>query len=140
MTYTPSDITNGDHETQIRAGRSVRSSPGARLDREPLLDREPSTLEDAEQSLCAVISPPANVQRGVGCGLVAVGDYSKYERVFEQPSKSGYSATPAPRLVRATQFSDASSSDGCSTSSWRAGSTSPNAATKWRSVPALRLS
>lgn len=81
----------------------------------------PSTLEEAEQSLCAVISPTTNVQRFVGCGLVAVADYSSYEWVFEQPSPSGDSVTSASRLVGATRFDDASSCTACSASYWRAG-------------------
>jgi hypothetical protein len=76
----------------------------------------PSTIEEAEQRLCAVTSPPANVQRFVGCNLVAVADYSGTEWwAFEQ---SGDSATPAPRLVGGAKRSDASSFDAGSTSSW----------------------
>jgi hypothetical protein len=80
----------------------------------------PSTLEEAQQRLCAVTSPPANVQRFVGCGLVAVVDYSGYAWAFEQPSESGASLTSASRLVGAEKFS-VSSVDACSPSSWRAG-------------------
>jgi hypothetical protein len=81
----------------------------------------PSTLEEAERSLCAVTSRPVNVQRFVGCGVVAVFDSSGYAWVFEQPSESGGSAAPAPRLVGAAKFGDACSSAACSTSSWTAG-------------------
>jgi hypothetical protein len=81
----------------------------------------PSSLEEAERSLCAVTSPPANVERFVGCGLVAVVDYSGYEWAFEQPSESGASSTPAPRLVGAARHESASSTDAGSTSPWRAG-------------------
>ncbi len=68
-------------------------------------------------------SPPANVQGFVGCGMVAVADYSGYEWVFEQSSESGGSAAPAPRLIGASKLSGASSFDAGSTSSWRAGRT-----------------
>jgi hypothetical protein len=84
----------------------------------------PSTVEDAEQSMCAVISPPAAVQRLVGCGMVLVRDrngFSGYEWVFEQPSESGDAAPLASRLVGASEFSDATSSDACISSSWGAG-------------------
>jgi hypothetical protein len=84
----------------------------------------PSTLEEAEQSLCSVTAPPAAVQRFVGCGMVAVADrngYSGYQWVFEQPSESGDAAPLASRLVGASQFSDASSSEACTTSSWISG-------------------
>lgn len=81
----------------------------------------PSTIEEAELSLCAVTSPPANVQRFVGCGLVAVVGYAGYrEWTFEQPSASGGSATRAPRLVGAAQYG-AGSLDAGSPSSWSAG-------------------
>jgi hypothetical protein len=84
----------------------------------------PSTLEEAEQSLCSVTVPPAAVQRHVGCGMVAVVDrngFSGYGWVFEQPSESGDAAPPASRLVGASRFSDASSYEACTTSSWSSG-------------------
>jgi hypothetical protein len=71
-----------------------------------------------------VTTPEAAVQRLVGCGLVMVADrngYSGYEWVFEQASESGDSGPPASRLVGASQFSDAVSSDACETSTWEAG-------------------
>lgn len=88
------------------------------------LESCPSTLEEAEQTLCAVISPPAAVQRLVGCGMVMVVDrngYSGYGWVFEQPSGTGDAAPPAAGLVGGFLFSDAFSSDPCPTSSWLAG-------------------
>jgi hypothetical protein len=81
----------------------------------------PSTLEEAGARLCAVTSPPPNVQLFMGCGVVAVVDYSGAHWTFEQPSASGGSATPALRLVGAAKYSDASSFDAGSTSSWMAG-------------------
>jgi len=88
------------------------------------LESCPSTLEEAEQSLCSVFSPPAAVQRLVGCGMVVVLDrngFSGYSWIFEQPSVSGDAAAPAARLVGASKFSDADSLDPCPTSSWGAG-------------------
>jgi hypothetical protein len=84
----------------------------------------PSTIEEAEQRLCAVTSPPANVQRFVGCGLVSVVDDSGNEWAFRPPSSSGDSAMDAPRLVVAeVKQSDASSFDAGSTSyGWSSGS------------------
>jgi hypothetical protein len=84
----------------------------------------PSTLEEAEQTLCSVTIPPAAVQRLVGCGMVVVRDRngsSGYEWVFEQTSEAGDAAAPASRLVGASEFSDASSTEACTTSSWSAG-------------------
>lgn len=84
----------------------------------------PSTLEEAEQTLCSVTIPPAAVQRLVGCGMVVVRDRngsSGYEWVFEQTSEAGDAAAPASRLVGASEFSDASSTDACTTSSWSSG-------------------
>jgi hypothetical protein len=88
------------------------------------LETCPSTLEEAEQSMCTVTSAflPA-VQRLVGCGMVVVIDrngFSGYSWVFEQPS-TGDAAAPASGLVGASKFSDADSSDPCPTSSWGAG-------------------
>jgi hypothetical protein len=88
------------------------------------LESCPSTLEEAEQTLCAVTTPEAAVQRLVGCGMVAVADrngYSGYAWVFERPSASGDVGPPASRLVGASKFSDAVSFDACETSSWEAG-------------------
>lgn len=81
----------------------------------------PSTIEEAEQRLCAVTSPPANVHRLTGCELVAVVDYSGYEWVFAQPSASGGSATAALRLVGAAKYSQASSFDAGPTLAWSEG-------------------
>jgi hypothetical protein len=88
------------------------------------LESCPSSLEEAERSMCAVISPLAAVQRLVGCGMVVVVDrngYSGYTWVFERPSESGDAAPPASGLVGASKFSDAFSSEPCPTSSWFAG-------------------
>jgi hypothetical protein len=89
------------------------------------LERCPSTVEEAEQSLCTATSPfPPAVQRLVGCGMVVVADrngYSGYSWIFEQPSESSDAAPPASGLVGASKFSDADSSDPCPTSSWGAG-------------------
>jgi hypothetical protein len=88
------------------------------------LESCPSTLEEAEQTLCAVTTPEAAVQRLVGCGMVAVADrngYSGYAWVFERPSASGDAGPPASRLVGASKFSDAVSFDACETSTWEAG-------------------
>lgn len=84
----------------------------------------PSTLEEAEHSLCSVTAPPAAVQRLVGCGMVAVSDrngYSGYTWVFEQPSEAGDAEPPPSRLVGASLFSDVSVSEACTTSSWSSG-------------------
>lgn len=78
----------------------------------------PSTIDEAEQSLCGATSPPANVQRFVGCGLVVVLDLWGYWWTFQQPRDS---ATSAPRLVGAARLSEASSLDAGSPSSWSAG-------------------
>jgi hypothetical protein len=78
----------------------------------------PSTIDEAEQSLCGVTPPPANVQRFLGCGLVVVFDLSGYGWTFQQPRDS---ATSAPRLVGAARLSEASSLDAGSPSSWGAG-------------------
>lgn len=88
------------------------------------LESCPSTLEEAEQSMCAVTSAflPA-VQRLVGCGMAVVIDrngFSGYAWVFEQPNESSDAATAAG-LVGASKFSDVDSFDPCPTSSWIAG-------------------
>jgi hypothetical protein len=77
----------------------------------------PSTIDEAEQSLCGVTSPAANVQRFLGCGLVVVLDLSGYWWTFQQPRDS---APSAPRLVGASR-TEASSLDAGSSSSWWAG-------------------
>jgi hypothetical protein len=78
----------------------------------------PSTIQEAEQSLCGVTSPQANVQRFLGCGLVVVLDLTGYWWTFQQPRDS---ATLAPRLVGAARLSEASSLDAGSAWSWGAG-------------------
>lgn len=81
----------------------------------------PSTIDEAGQRLCAVTSPPANVQRFVGCGVMGVVDYSGNEWIFEQPSESGGSGTAAPRLIGVSKVGAASSFDAGATSFWSAG-------------------
>lgn len=89
------------------------------------LESCPSTLEEAEQRLCAVTGPflPA-VERHVGCGrMVVVFDnngYSTSAWTFEQPSDQ---ALAASRLVGATKYCGAQSpdSDPCYTEPWPAG-------------------
>jgi hypothetical protein len=88
------------------------------------LESCPCTVEEAERSMCSVISPLPAVQQLVGCGMVVVVDrngYSGYPWVFEQPSESGDATPPASGLVGASKFSDADSSDPCPTSAWGAG-------------------
>lgn len=107
---------DGDFETLL----PVRDSLECRCS----LESCPSTLEEAEQSMCDMSSPllPA-VQRLVGCGMVVVIDrngYSGSAWVFGQPSEPG-DAAPASGLVGASKFSDAESLEPCPSSSWRAG-------------------
>jgi hypothetical protein len=88
------------------------------------LESCPTTPEEAEQSMCDLEFLLPAVQRLVGCGMVVVADrngFAGYTWVFEPPSESGDAALPASRLVGASKFSDADSSDPCPTSSWRAG-------------------
>jgi len=92
------------------------------------LESCPSTLEEAEQSLCAVAGPflPA-VERHVGCGGVVVvfdnNGQSGSAWTFEPPSESGDPAPAAPRLVGAATFCGANSSDSdpCHRAPWPAG-------------------
>jgi len=81
----------------------------------------PSSIEEAEQSLCSNTSGPpvAAVQRVVGCGMVMVVDRNGFSGsgwVFEQPLESA----GAPRLVGSSRFSDASTK-GCDPNAWGAG-------------------
>ena len=84
----------------------------------------PSSIEEAEERLCSTFPPTPAVQRLVGCGMVMLTDrngFSGYSWVFELPNASGDAATGVPRLVGASQFSDASSSEPCDRSSWSSG-------------------
>jgi hypothetical protein len=104
------------------ANWSAAADGGLRFDSELecrcSIERCPSTIEEAEQSLCGVASPPASVQRFSGCGLVVVFEYPGYEWTFQQPPES---ATSAPRLVGAARRSVASALDAGSPPSWWAG-------------------
>jgi hypothetical protein len=87
------------------------------------LESCPATVEEAEQSLCAAPLPTTAVQRLVGCGMVVVIDRNGYGGkgwVFDQPSESGDAAPPA-LLVGAMQFSDADTTEACTSSSWQSG-------------------
>lgn len=101
------------------ANRSEAPDGWARFDSEVecrcSIENCPSTIEEAEQRLCAVASPPAPVLRFVGCCLASVGRYSE-DRVEEWTFE--LSGDSAARILGAGRYS---SGDAGSPSNWQAG-------------------
>jgi hypothetical protein len=133
----PNQSSTGDDDTSD-AGAPLPIGDGAQCPAVPpahdsiecrcSLESCPSTLEEAEQSMCAVVGPflPA-VERHVGCGGVVVvfdnNGHAGSAWTFERPSESGDPAPAASRLVGAAKFCGASSSDSdpCHAAPWPAG-------------------
>jgi hypothetical protein len=139
-TSAPSGWLRFDDEASCKTGCLCSALEGFEGDFEDLLpvrdslecrcslESCPSTLEEAEQRLCAVAGPfPPAVERHVGCGGVVVvfdnNGQSGSAWTFQPPSESGDPAAAAPRLVGAATLCGVNSSDSdpCHRAPWPAG-------------------